>query len=568
MNAGQRRRFVLIDPCLTGRGSHPFHYAREVLEAAAARGYDCTLAAWQGFDAAGCPSTWRMLTPFRNTSYSKYTAFGELDALDDRGRLSLARRLLPARWWRERRRERRIAAFARDVRSVIFGLHAGDAVLLATASELEAAGLARAIDTLRLPVGVGWHVLFHFPLYRGFAADFPSQERRLESTRRRLHEAAAVAAPHVIHWHTTTPELAAQYARILPGHVADLPYPMPRLPQRGPRDAGRLRVASLGDARPEKQSATLPGIVTACLAELPDHLEFAIQTNLGFPAGSGHPDHECVRAAMDDLQRLAAQGMPLDLLPGPLDEHTYASELLRADAVLLAYDQDRYRSRCSSLMLEALAAGAAPIVTGGGWMARRIAEPIRTHADALAARGRPCHETRVATARTTLERPFVLPLAGCFAGTPGDRHGLVIVEARWSTRGHASLHVPPLRISITGGSVRPATVLAPDPDGNKAVGCFVLSPADIAAGGLRLESRPGCLATTAGPDELFVRCLSADGPPPASAAGIVIDSPADVVAALGEFVRHADHYRRTAAAQAPRIRAACNGAAVVERLLT
>lgn len=566
MSAG-RRRFVLVDPCLTGRGSHPFHFAREVLAAAAARGCDCTLAAWHGFRPDDCPATWRVHTPFRHTSYSKYTAFGELDALDERGRVPLAWRLQPTAWWRERRREQRIAAFAEDVRPAIAGLNPGDVVLLATASELEAAGLARAIADLEPPRGIGWHILFHFPIYRGFGPEFPTQDRRLEPTRRRLHEAVQRAVPHVIHWHTTTPELACQYARILPGPVADLPYPIPQLQDRAPWRAGPLRAVSLGDARPEKRTATLPDIVTACHAALPGSLEFAIQTNLGFPAGSRHPEHEAVRTAIDELRRLAERGQQIDLLGGPLDAPAYAAELLRADAVLLPYDQDRYRSRCSGVMLEALAAAATPIVTGGGWMARQLAEPLRVHAKTLAARGRPLHDERISGPRPTRERPFALPLATGLQGCGVDQHGIVVVESRWSLREDASLHAVPLRIAVGGGGPRPATMLSPDVEGRPAVACFALAPADIATGGLRLEFQPGSLATTAEPEELRVRCLAAEGPLPTSAVGIVVDSPADVAAALGEFTRHAAHYRETAAAHAPLVREACSGTAVVDRLL-
>ena len=35
MPASRPRRFVLVDPCLTGFGSHPYHYAALVLDAAA-----------------------------------------------------------------------------------------------------------------------------------------------------------------------------------------------------------------------------------------------------------------------------------------------------------------------------------------------------------------------------------------------------------------------------------------------------------------------------------------------------------------------------------------------------
>lgn len=562
-----RRRFVLVDPSLTGRGAHPFHFAREVLAAAAARGCDCTLAAWHGFSPADCPATWQVHTPFRHTSYSKYTAFGELDQRDDDGLFPRVRRLLPARWWRERRREQRITAFAEDVRPLITDLSPGDVVLLATASELEATGLVRAITALRPPAGIGWHVLFHFPIYRGFVDDFPAQDPRLEPARRRLHAATALAGPHVIHWHTTTRELAAHYARILPGPVADLPYPIPRIPAREHRPPGILRVASLGDARPEKHAAQLPDVVAACSRELPGALEFAIQTNLGFAAGSRHPDHVAVRTAIDALHRLAAEGVPLDLLDGPLDAPAYVAQLLRADAVLLAYDQSRYRSRCSGVTLEALAAGAAPIMTGGGWMARQIAAPLRQHTESLARRSRLLHDERIAGPRSTPARPFVLSLAGRFADVPANQHGVVIVESRWSLTEPARLHLPPLRIAVDGAAPRPATTLTPDAEGGPAVAAFMLTPAEIAAGDLRLECRPGCLAATAAPDELRVRCLAADGPLPTSAVGIVVDSPADVTAAVGEFARHAAHYRETAAAHAPLVREACSGTKVVDRLL-
>jgi hypothetical protein len=559
---------VLVDPCITGPGSHPLHYAGEVLAAAGRLGCECVLAAWHGFDPVGCPPTWRVSTPFRNTSYSKDNAFGELDRCDAHGRLPLVRRLSPAHVVRNRRQAERIAAFAADVRPVIDDLRPGDVLLLATASELEAIGLARAIADLRPPAGIGWHVLFHFPIYQGFAADFPPQDARLRSVRRRLDEAVADAAPHVIHWHTTTPELAAHHARILPGPVSVLPYPVPRLPDRPPRRAGPLRVASLGDVRPEKQSAELPAVVASCAAEMPGRFTFAIQTNLGFPAGSRHADHRTIRAAVEELRRLSTAGAPLELLAGPLDAARYAAELVSADAVLLPYDQIRYRSRCSGIMLETLASAAVPIVTGGGWMARQIADSIRSHVAAVL-RDRPTvHDCRHPLPPLRLDRPFVLPLADSCAELPAGSHAILIVEVRWAHRGAASLHEPPVRIAVEGCGPRPATVLAPDEQGRDAVAIVVLSPAEIASGAPRLACGPACGAETAGPAELRIRCLPADGPTPTSAAGIVIASARDVVPALREFADHASHYLQSAAAECARVRDACSGAAVAERLLT
>ena len=112
MSPSRPRRFVVVDPCITGPGSHPLHYAGEVLAAAACLGCECVLAAWHGFDPGRCPPTWRVSTPFRNTSYSKDNAFGQLDRCDAHGRMPLVRRLSPAHVFRNRRQADRIAAFA------------------------------------------------------------------------------------------------------------------------------------------------------------------------------------------------------------------------------------------------------------------------------------------------------------------------------------------------------------------------------------------------------------------------------------------------------------------------
>ena len=84
----------------------------------------------------------------------------------------------------------------------------------AVASELEAIGLARAIAAARPPHGVGWHVQFHFPIFRGFAPDYPRQERRFTAACDALRVAAAAAAPHAITYHATTDDLAAEYERV------------------------------------------------------------------------------------------------------------------------------------------------------------------------------------------------------------------------------------------------------------------------------------------------------------------------------------------------------------------
>lgn len=557
---GRPRRLVLIDPCLTGLGSHPYHYAAAVRAAARRRGHDVLLVTHRDFTAA--PADWEVLPACSHTAYSKYTLCGGLDRLDARGRGPWLPDMPWAMAHARRRRDARIAAFARDVLPALAGLAAGDAVLVATASELEAIGLARALAAARPPQGVGWHVQFHFPIFRGFAADFPHQEPRLAAARRAVQEAARAAAPHAITYHATTAELAAEYERLLPAPVGVLPYPVQVPPSTERLTPGPLRVACLGDARPEKHSECLADVVREIAADpaVASRVRFAVQTNLGYPATSRKPEHVAVTRALAALARAAAAGAPLDLLAGPLDAAAYARELAAADVLLLPYDQGRYRSRCSGVVLEALAAGAVPIVTGGGWMARQIAAVVAAHADAVVARSRVLATRRLERPRIG-RRPLAVDLAAV-AAVDGDA-AAVAVEVAWEDTGNARLALPPVRVAVTGGRVGPATVLAA---GAAAAASTAILPL-TAAPGLRLEITPACGADTAAPQAITVRELATGAPVPASAVGLVIDVPAAAPAAIREVVRHADHYRATAAAHAATLGRTAAADEIVRRLM-
>jgi len=145
------RRFILIDPCLTDAGSHPFQYAIDVLTAAENAGFACEAVGHRDFDPqlARWPARFPLANVLDFSGYSKYTAFGELDRLAPDG---FPRLRLAAPWaarHADRRRQERIAAFAGTIGPIVRGVAAGDVVLLATASELEFAGLSRAVHAAR-----------------------------------------------------------------------------------------------------------------------------------------------------------------------------------------------------------------------------------------------------------------------------------------------------------------------------------------------------------------------------------------------------------------------------------
>lgn len=557
---GRPRRLVLIDPCLTGLGSHPYHYAAAVLAAARRAGGEGLLVTHRDF-AAGA-ADWQVMPLCTHTAYSKYTLCGGLDRLDARGRAPW----LPAMPWTlrhaRRRRAARIAAFAADVLPALSGLAAGDTVLVATASELEAIGLARAIAVARPPQGVGWHVQFHFPIFRGFAADFPRQEPRLAAARAALIEATTAAAPQTITYHATTAELAAEYEQLVSGPVGVLPYPVqvPSSTERPP--PGPLRIACLGDARPEKHAECLADVVAQVTADpaIAGRVRFAVQTNLGYPAASRKPEHVAVTRSLAALARAAAGGAPLDLLSGPLDEAAYARALAAADVLLLPYDQGRYRSRCSGVVLEALATGAVPIMTGGGWMARQIAAAVESHVAAIVARAsvlatRRLDRPRIGRQPLALDLPALGPQAGAAAA--------VAVEVAWEGEERVRLALPPVRLTVAGGVAGPATILAAGAGRGVSTALLPLT----AAAGLRLEITPACGADGAAPSTIVVRELATGAPVPASAVGLVIAAAADAPAAIREVVQHADHYRGTAADHAARVGRTAAADEIVRRLM-
>ena len=453
-------RLILVDPCLDGAGSHPWQYAVAVLGAARRRGWACELVcrsiARLPADAA---ADWRVWPVLRFPGNSKLTAFAERDRLKVDGR---------PRWqppWetlaRSVRRRSRVAAFAADLAPTIASLAPGDRVVIATASELDAVGLAQAIHATRPPAGIGWHLQFHGPILAPDGAVSAGSDGRISRVSRLLDEAIRLAAPHRLHFHTPTEELAAEWSLVGAAPVSVLPYPidLPADPDEEPLlrpTAGRrLRIAMLGDARSEKNSQIAPALVNeiAAIRPLRDRLHFAIQTNPGFDPRSRREADIAVRQALEAIENIAHRAPELvEPLAGPLTSAAYHRQLTAADALLLPYDQRRYCHRCSAVLLEALAAGKVAIVTGGGWMARRLQPALRAHLDHLDGLHPQAAVETFAVDAVPAGGVLTLPVA------PPPGAGLAVVEVTWRAFGPPALLEPPLTLTL-GRSVTPSSAI-------------------------------------------------------------------------------------------------------------
>jgi len=171
----------------------------------------------------------------------------------------------------------------------------------------------------------------------------------------------------------------AQLARVLSAahgaQVAWLPLPVPAWAERVPAPAGPPTFAYLGSAREEKGFARLPGIVAAIAARCGGAIRFEIQACR--PASGLSP---ACAAALDALGTMPA----VRLVPGPLDEATYAALLARADAVMLPYARSSYAVRGSGIAVEAMATGRTLLVTAGTEQAEDAPAGQRLVADTAA----------------------------------------------------------------------------------------------------------------------------------------------------------------------------------------
>ena len=562
-------RLILVDPCLDGAGSHPWQYAVAVLGAARRRGFACELVcrstARLPADAA---ADWRVWPVLRFPGNSKLTAFAELDRLKADGR---PRWQPPWNGWsRNRQRRARVAAFAADIAPAITALVPGDRVLVATASELDALGLAQAIHATRPPAGVGWHLQFHGPVLAPHPAISTGPDGRISRVSQLLDEAIRLAAPHRLHFHTPTEELAAEWSLVGAAPVSVLPYPidLPADPDAAPllRPAAgrRLRIAILGDARSEKNSQIAPALIDEIAAHpaLYNRLHFAIQTNPGFHPHSRRPADVAVRQAIEAIETLAHRAPELvEPLAGPLTSAAYHHQLVTADALLLPYDQRRYRHRCSAVLLEALAAGKVGIVTGGGWMARRLQPALRAHVDHL--------ESLHPQAAVETFAVDALPAGGVLtlpvAAPPGA--GLAIVEVTWRALGPPALLEPPLTVTLGRAATPSSAILQADSSGAAVPVVFRLGRVSPTAGPTTLTlSTPGHHQAVALAG-LRVRWLRGGHAAPLGNVGIVIAGADGAAEALEELVAHADHYVAGAARAAVALRQTRAPEAVLEGLL-
>lgn len=375
------RKFVLIDHSLQDLRGHHFPYAASVMQAGAAAQLEVVLATHRGFSAAHeLAERGAVHALFPAPSYSPHT-------LDTQSPRRSVDPLAPAglgTWWRARgatrARARLRAGFAAACAQLFarVPLAADDIVFLATASELDLAGLADYVAEASLPARVHWHLQFHFGVFRGREPEYARQRATGDAMRASLAGSLDRLTGKALHFWCTTDNLTAQYNSLGVAAFATLPYPVHALfsaPQPLRPSPQPARIACLGHARREKGQGVLPTLL-ALLWQ--DHLQTG---RARFVVQGARPDlkHQLERA-VDQLGRTPGV---IEFAPGALDLPRYAELVRASDVGLLLYDAQRYYDRCSGILLEMLSAGVPVVVPAASWLAQQIHAVNQNHLGAL-----------------------------------------------------------------------------------------------------------------------------------------------------------------------------------------
>jgi len=540
------RQFVLVDQSLRDLGGHHYPFAVGVLKAAAAAGLAPVLATHRGFrDREHLPAAWQVHSVFRHPSYSHLTL--DLQAARGRSRLASLRQFLGL--GDERGRRRHVRAIAEDCARLFseVTLGDGDQVLMATTSELDFAGLVEFLAGTPATHNADWHMLFHFPIFRGREPDYAAQSAVPAAVRAVFRAALDRLPRHGLYFYCTTQPLADQYARLGVAPFIALPYPVHELFRAAPRtDATRpLQIACVGHSRREKGYGHLEEIVRPLWADYfaQGRAQLALQTSkrkdrLVFPRGTGQAP---ARAGIE----------PVTYAPFPLDLERYAALVRTADIGLMIYESERYYTRCSGVLLEMLCSGVPVIVPAGSWLAEQIAEENqRWLAEAAGWLPRVPQDAAAGFQQSAILEFGQTAATIELAVTPGASDLLLCF--RWQAPAESGTYVRVEAEQFDAGGVRlkSSVVIA----GHRPAGDAVRALVHLSVGSARVRLswrnawHDGPI-TLSGVEQVFVTAATLPGGHcPTGAVGLAFSEVGEISELLREMLDHIGHYRERARA--------------------
>lgn len=387
-------RFVLIDHSLTGVDGHHFEYDVNVAKSAEASGYEPVLVTNAQFEPPEeIGRQWTVVPLFAHSSYNHYTVFCGAGSRPPDFRKPLAtpwrdyrpgRRVagflrdLPNRYWDwkyARRRRRRIRSFDASCRRWwgALSIRQEDILFFPTMTEFDLECLTEFLASTPETRDFVWHLQFHFNFLEGREPDYGSQAFRTVAMRDHFARQFARIPEHTVYRYATSEPLAEQYNQLAAGRFESIPYPVnPRLGgiTHRPRPLEPLRVTCAGCVRPEKGYGQFAELVDSLWDDGfgAGRLQLIVQSSDSAPRVRV-PDRNARRGAPEPVRRV----------PFPLPRREYMELVAETDIGLFLYDNHRYYTRCSGVLVEMLAAGVPVVVPAGCWLAEQLADSIHAY---------------------------------------------------------------------------------------------------------------------------------------------------------------------------------------------
>ena len=178
-----------------------------------------------------------------------------------------------------------------------------------------------------------------------------------------------------VYFHTDTDHLTRDYRTLTGMPFESLPIPFEQsalqsgLSEFERDDSLPVDILYLGDARLEKNFHHIPAAVRYIWDDYLSAGKARLIAQCNFNTPGGEPGQ---LAAVQQLAQYPSSVVKLIDRPQPTEE--YYTALSKAGIVLVPYCADRYRSRSSGILIEAIAAGKPLLTTAGSWMADMVSD--------------------------------------------------------------------------------------------------------------------------------------------------------------------------------------------------
>ncbi|KAA1260176.1 hypothetical protein LF1_27150 [Rubripirellula obstinata] len=380
-------RMIVVDDNVRCIGGHFYELSNLLMTGAKKVGYDPMLATHETFDSAQARTTFPIVPIFQTRRLLRWSMGVDGESTVARSLTGMPSDRSP--WNRvvqsfrdscvppSKRPSRMLETWKDNFLSLVERIKptSNDRLLISTGDDFLMLALASALQQAKLP-SLRIDIILHFALTTD---DQPDKQERLKQIGRQTRQAIKLMGPHDVHLHATTTSLAQQWRQSNVGTpISVIPYPTRTRPHLEKQIAAEpesnckkpLKLVLAGLPRAEKGRESIHDFLLDVQAMHLNNHDY--QVSMQMPPQKWEsmiPStlHGCYRKAMN-----GSANSPLEVMTSDLSTDDYHRWLDTADVGLFLYEPQRYKARCSGVLLEMLGRGVPVIVPDNCWLAEQV----------------------------------------------------------------------------------------------------------------------------------------------------------------------------------------------------